>query len=207
MKNTIKLTVILAIILIIVLIIRFRMSLYTTYTLGDYGVQITALNKFVSVDPGNNLLTLENDDGIVINAIALKGDFWSKNDLDTIMYEYLMLTSRMNYDCSITDVSYTKKKIDFKDVGWVEFTADRESAIFKVTTILTSKSNGYIAIEVFGDPEFVASNQKDIDNILNSIKFSENKHDYSQEVRESGDSNPGYMPDTSLWIKPLESGD
>jgi hypothetical protein len=113
----------------------------------------------------------------------------------------------MNYDCSITDVSYNKKKIDFNDVGWVEFTADRESAKFRVTTVLTSKSNGYIAIEVFGDPEFVEIHKKEIEDMLNSIKFSENKHDYSQEVKPSGDTNPGYMPDTSPWIRPLESGD
>ena len=125
---------------------------------------------------------METSDGITLNAMAFEGDFWKTNDIKSIMEEYMSLTSAMNYDSSITDVSQNEIKLDFKNVGRVEFTADRVSKINKVICILTSKSNGYLAIEIFGDPSVMDSKKGQVEAIINSIKFGENKHDYSKDV-------------------------
>lgn len=184
-----KIIVALTIIVVLAVIIGLFIvnKLYTRYELGDYGVSLKAINSYQKIEDDAQLLLLYNfAKDITINVKELEGDFWSKDDIDTINDEYIRLISAIDYDCNIFDVKKEKKKIDFKEVGMVELQADRVSKKFKLITILTHKSNGFLAIEIFGDPEVMDNNSKEIENIINSIKFSENKHDYSLDVK-SGD--------------------
>ena len=182
MKKNLLIIGAIILVFILFLTIRFVFSLYTTYELGDYGVKLTAINSFQKQESENLLLKLVSSDGITVNVKAFEGDFWKSNDIDSIMNEYLKLTSAMQYDSSITDVSYKQVKLDFKNVGRVEFTADRISRINKMISILTTKSNGYLVIEIFGDPSVMEAKKGQVEGIINSIKFGENKHDYSKDV-------------------------
>ena len=49
------------------------------YTLSDYGVSLLIPKEFKQIDKVNNsqVLYLKNEEGIIISATELKGNFWS----------------------------------------------------------------------------------------------------------------------------------
>ena len=169
-------------IFIVIMVFSFISKLYTKYDLGDYGVSIKTLNSYIKEDNDENLLTLYNPSkDIAINVRDLKGDFWSSDEMDVIIDEYIRLISAMYYDSNIYDVTYEKTKLDFKEVGKVSLTTDRISSAYKTVTILTHKANGYLVIEIYGAPESISGNMEEVNGIINSIRFGKNSHDYSQD--------------------------
>ena len=55
----------------------------------------------------------------------------------------------------------------------------------RTVTILTTKAHGFLAIEIYGNPDIINQRMDKIDKILDTIKFSENKHNYSKDTAKA----------------------
>ncbi len=171
------------IIAVVVFICKEMNDSYDRYDIGDYGVSIRVPVFFVvDAEDKDNLLSLHTeDDAMFIKARDLKGDFWSSDEMDVIMDKYIRLVSAKEYDSNVDDVEYEKRKVDFKEVGVVKLSLNNYSSVNRGVAILTHKANGFLVIEIYGSAEIIDMNEEFIDKIINTIKFSENKHDYSKD--------------------------
>ena len=180
-RTKIIIIVVLLILYLLLLTYHFTRGFYQKFTLGDYGIELTTLISFVKKDSKDLVTLYDPKNQIMLNAKELKGDFWKSDSMDEIMDGYIRLISAMNYDCSIRDVTLKARKIDSKEVGVVSMNLDKFGTVERVTTVLTHKANGYVAIEIYGHLEAFNKNQRMINGIINSIQFTTNTHDYSKD--------------------------
>ncbi len=179
------LIIFLFIIIVAIIVLAFKVynDVYDRYEIGDYGVSIRVPSVFeTDKEDEDNLLALcmENN-AITIKARDLRGEFWSQDDMDVIIDEYVKVISAMEFDYNIYDVETEKRKVDFKEVGIVRLTTNLLNETTRCVSVLTHKANGYILIEIYGVPEVMESYEKNIENMINSIKFGSNNHDYSKD--------------------------
>ena len=154
-----------------------------TYAIGDYGVSIKIPKKFVKFANKNvsQLLNLQTKE-ITISATQLRGDFWESGDVNAINDEYIKLLSSAMFDRSVLEVEKDTMYIDREYVGKVSLVLSKNINIKKTITLLIPKSHGYLAIEFYGNKEAVEKNTNQINSMIRSIKFSENKHDYAKDI-------------------------
>lgn len=180
MKKKIIIVIVLILIYFAFLGVKFYKGLFKRYDLGEFGVSIETINSYTKIQSSGDVLTLYNpENGITINTKFLGGDFWREDEMSTIMDQYIRLISAMNYDCSVLDVTYENRTVKGKEIGFVCLTIDRMGKTFRTATILTHRENGYLAIEMYGTPETIKANEKEIDRMINSLRFDKNTFDYT----------------------------
>ena len=186
-KGSIKkdLIIFACIILVAIIVLSFKVynDIYDRYSIGDYGISIRVPASFLvdKTDDGNLLSLYTENNSVIIKARDLRGDYWSSDDMDVIIDEYVKLISAMEYDSNIIDVELEKRKVGFKEIGIVKLSSDSLAKVNRDVAVLTHKANGYIVIEFMGDANVMKENDKVIERMINSIKFSQNKHDYSKD--------------------------
>jgi hypothetical protein len=168
-----------------------------TYELGDFGVSISVPASFKEMETkgDTNLLHLK-DEGkdIILNVVALPRNFWSSDNMSSVMDEYITLISASKYDKNILDVQADNLVINATEIGRVGMTTEGRNNSARTITFLTHQNQGNLAIEVYGNVESVKANTDMINNIGKSIKIGVNKHDYSnftvvsRNLGVSGDS-------------------
>ncbi len=172
---------------IVALVLSLLASLSTeeTYDIGNYGVTIKVPDEYIRYKNNNDsqLLFLKNKEkGITISATQLRGNFWSSGDMSEIMNEYASLISIAQFDSSVTDIDGEIQYVGMEPIGIVEMTVSKNVKAKRAITVLTPKTHGYLAIEIYGNPEDVKENIKEIRSIINTIKFKKNTHNYSLDV-------------------------
>lgn len=184
-RNAILIVVVLLVIALIIKIIINAQD-YKTYSMGDYGVEITVPRDFekYKTTKDSQILYLEDAiSGLTISVTQLRGDFWKSGDVDAIVDQYLNLIGVAMYDRTMKDVETGSITINGEKVGKVTLTLEQEKYSNKRSvTLLTQKSHGYLAIEIYGDTAKVNRNEKKINSIIKTIKFKENKHNYDKDI-------------------------
>ncbi len=181
----IKISLVIVLLLIIVFVVYMvnNKEMPKTYSLGDYGVEITVPREFVKLDPQNSaqILNLQDEKGITISVMELKGDFWTSDDPEAIAKQYIELMSSAKYDSSMKNVSKETLNINGEPLGKVEMTLERNINKKRTMSILTTKAHGYLALEIYGNPQIIEENKDQITSIINTLKFSKNRHNYQKD--------------------------
>ena len=187
------------IILIIFGILAIAFSIYVygipfvwkTHNIEDYGISFKSSRDFKSYKETSetNLLALySSSKDYTINVTALGNGFWKSGDFNIINDQYIRLISASKYDYSFKNIKSEIVKIDGIDVGRVEMTIENPIQKNRVISILTNEEYNNIVLEFYGLPDVIEKNQKEIEKIIKSIKFSENKHPKSNKIKSfSGD--------------------
>ncbi len=188
MKKQIKAVIAILVVLLIVAI-ALRIIVLTrnsdTYQIGNYGVSISVPKKYIRQknNQESQLLFLKNkESGITISATQLRGEFWESGEMNELMNQYASLISVAQFDSSVTDISGEIKHVGDEPIGIVEMTVSRNVDAKRVVTVLTAKTHGYLAIEIYGKPDDVIKNDKEIRKIIDSIKFGINRHNYALDI-------------------------
>lgn len=183
-RNAILIIVILLVIALIIKIIINAQD-YRTYSMGDYGVEITVpkdFEKFKTTTDSQILYLEDAISGLTISVTQLRGDFWASGDVDSMMDQYLNLIGTAMYDRTMKDVETSKITINGEEVGKLTLTLEQQYSNKRSVTLLTQKSHGYLAIEIYGDTGKVNRNEKKINSIIKTIKFKQNKHNYDKDI-------------------------
>ena len=183
--------------------------LYYTHRLSDFGVSIKIPGTYIkeeATDRGNLLNVVQKQKGITITAVDLGKDFWSKNEAEGRIEEYLKIISTANYDANILNIKKESVEIADKTIGRVEYETKRGNTVLKTVALLTENDNGNLAIEISGLQKNMLENSEEIEKIISSIKIGKNKHVYEEKIIfVSGDK---LNSDTSLEENhSLSSGD
>ncbi len=179
-----------AILLVSIVVIFFKVK-SNKYKLGDYGVVITAPSSYSKKEllSKSNILRLENEkEGIVISATSFPKNYWDSKKMPEITDEYIRLISMANFDKSISEVSKTELFINMIEIGKVSLTLKGDEKITKTISLILHENEGNLAIEIYGKPEAIDSNIDEINKIIGSLRYTGNKHDYSNFTVLSGDS-------------------
>ena len=144
--------------------------------LEKYNITIKVPRAYEEIenDVENNLLRLYNN-GVTINAIDLKENFWSSGDIEARMDEYIRVISTANYDSSLKNPKIETVKNSEDKLGRVELELENPEGSSKTVTILTSRNIGNLVIEFTGTVENINKNMNDIDKIIGTIKIKDNK--------------------------------
>lgn len=185
MKKFFVLVLIILIITIILSVIAgFKPLMSRTCKLGDFGISLKIPYMYTESSKvgKNTLLNLYNrQNGISISSIDLGNEFWSSNVLEERVEEYLNVISATNYDARIQNSKSEIITLSNVLIGRTELEIVKPDKTMKMISLIMDEKNGNVAIEIYGEKEYMDEMEEDIENIISTINFGENKHIYSAE--------------------------
>ena len=185
MKKFFVLVLIILIITIILSVIAgFKPLMSRTCNLGDFGISLKIPYMYTESSKvgKNTLLNLYNrQNGISISSIDLGNEFWSSNVLEERVEEYLNVISATNYDARIQNSKSEIITLSNVLIGRTELEIVKPDKTMKMISLIMDEKNGNVAIEIYWEKEYMDEMEEDIENIISTINFGENKHIYSAE--------------------------
>lgn len=157
-----------------VLAIQVNKKMSRTCKIEEYNIKMNIPNEYTYVkeDGEGHLLSLYNSkNGISINAVEVKENFFASGDVESRMDQYLKLISAMNYDSSVKN---PKKEVVERfegKIGRAELELEGYENIGKTISIITSDEVGNVIIEITGMKEEFEKNIESIEKIIDSIKL------------------------------------
>lgn len=178
MKKIMGLIIILILIAVILsVLVALKPNFNRRCQLGTSGISIKVPYSYQKTitENENTLLSLyEVEKGIEIEAIRLKDDFWSQEEIDARMDEYMNVLATANYDAQVKNTKLEVLELEDRKLGRVEAELEKQNVTSKSITLITTKQEGNIVIELIGEKEKMEENQAEIEKIISSIKIKKN---------------------------------
>lgn len=183
-KFLILVSIVVLITIILSVIAGFKPLMSRTCNLGDFGITLKIPYMYTESSKvgKNTLLNLySRQNGISISSINLGNEFWSSNILEERVEEYLKVISATNYDARIQNSKSEIITLSGVLVGRIEMEIIKPDKAMKMISLIMDEKNGNVAIEIYGEKVYMDKMEEDIEKIISSIKFGENKHVYDSE--------------------------
>lgn len=160
--------------------------------LEDFGINIKVPYSYSEVESEHvkSILSLYNSkNGIKISALDMGKQFWSSGDVNVRTEEYLNVISAANYDASVKNVKKEAIEIGGTLVGRAEVEVVRPTRSLKTISLIVGEEHGSVVIEIYGEADKMNENKESIEQLIQTIKFSKNKHVYEEVQEENIEKN------------------
>lgn len=171
MKKIFTIVLLIVIVIIGVLAIPFDENINKKYKINDGKLTINVPNLYEKLEEENNRINLYNaESGVSIKCGTLEENFWSSEDLNERIDEYIKVISSANYDAEIknvkTEILEQNNNLARIQVDLIKQTSDR-----KTITILTANIEPNMIIEITGTKDAMEKNIEEIEEIISGIKI------------------------------------
>lgn len=155
-----------------------------TCRIGEYNITMKIPYAYEKEEDNyeDSLMNLYNkEQGIRINAIELKENFWSSDDIESRMEEYLKVITSVNYEAGLKNLKTEIIEGTSGRIGKIEFELSKnyeeEKDInldeSKAVTLITNAEIGNVVIEILASKENFDKNKEEIEHIVRSIQIKE----------------------------------
>ena len=167
---TIALIIIIAIVGIIT-IVGNQEIIDNKYKIADGKITIKVPSRYIKLGEEDGLNLYDEREEIYIKVGNLDDGFWSSDNLEDRMDQYIKLISSANYDAAVKNVQTEILKQTDGKIGRVQVDLEKQTSDRRTITLITSSIEPDIIIEIRGTTDAIEENSEEIEEIISGIKI------------------------------------
>ena len=167
---TIALIIIIAIVGIIT-IVGNQEIVDKKYKIADGKITIKVPARYITLGEEEGLNLYDEREDIYIKVGNLDDGFWSSNNLEDRMDQYIKLISSANYDAAVKNVQTEILKQTDGKIGRVQVDLEKQTSDRRTITLITSNIEPDVIIEIRGTTNAIEENSEEIEEIFSGIRI------------------------------------
>jgi len=141
------------------------------YKIADGKIRMKVPARYTIVGEDGELNLYDEREDISIKVGNLEADFWSSEDLNERIEEYIKILSSANYDASIKNVKIETLEQSEGKIGRVQVDLEKQTSSRRTITLITANIEPNTIIEIRGTTNAMEENNEEIEEIVSSIKI------------------------------------
>lgn len=141
------------------------------YKIADGLITMKVPARYVVVGETEALNLYDELEGISINAGKLQDGFWSSENLDERIDQYIKVISSANYDAAVKNVKTGMLEQSDGKIGSIQIDLEKQTSSRRIIALISADTEPNVIIEIRGTTDAMEGNSEEIEEIINSIKI------------------------------------